>query len=163
MTERPMRNLLEVIDQMLEVIPETEEDLIISLKSNRRSAEFTSPETMSLRWDVTCETLKNELPVVDSIDDFNEWQKKVYNIWMDTSDETSSQMEPNDIVKLIEGKKIKEIKHSTYLGWMVIDEIHLEDGTVLELSGNADCAKLDWLGMPDDKTISPYIESEIIE
>lgn len=48
-------------------------------------------------------------------------------------------MKPNEIEKILIGKTISKITHHGYMGWpMCIDEIHFTDGTIVELSGNAD-------------------------
>ena len=39
---------------------------------------------------------------------------------------------------LLEGKTIAKVNTFTYLGWPCIEDITFTDGTVLDLSGNAD-------------------------
>lgn len=62
---------------------------------------------------------------------------------------------PKYIIGLLEGKTIKEIKHSVYNKWMVINEIHFTDGTILELSGNADVAWVEFVQRSDGVWVSP--------
>lgn len=62
---------------------------------------------------------------------------------------------PKYIVSLLEGKTIKEIKHSGYNQWMVINEIHFTDGTILELCGNADVAYVDFVQRSDGAFVHP--------
>ena len=75
-----MRNLGAVIDQMLAVIPSSEDRLITSLLSNKASFVTTSPETVRLRWECTAETLEIHLGDEEPTEG---WQKKVVDIWMD--------------------------------------------------------------------------------
>lgn len=83
-----MRKLEEVIDQMLAVIPADEDHLRATLESHRRSAEFSSPELLQLRWretaleleDTFCEEIDGEVqpPKLEP----GSWQEKVFKIWM---------------------------------------------------------------------------------
>lgn len=78
-----MRNLIEVIDQMITQIPSDEQLLINELYSNRESAEFSSPETMGLRWENTAEALEGLGEPPGGEPPWNEeWKNKVYDIWM---------------------------------------------------------------------------------
>jgi len=64
-------------------------------------------------------------------------------------------MTPKEIEKLLVGKTISKIQSFGYLYWpMCIEEIHFSDGTVLDLSGNADYARIEgvfinkeWIGV----------------
>lgn len=62
---------------------------------------------------------------------------------------------PKYIISLLEGKTIKEIKHSVYMKWMVINEIHFTNGTILELCGNADVAWVDVVQRSDGAFVYP--------
>lgn len=75
-----MRNLGAVIDQMLAVIPSSEESLVASLLSDKDSFIVTSPETVRLRWHCTAGTLGIHLGDEEPTEG---WQKKVVDIWMD--------------------------------------------------------------------------------
>lgn len=79
--EREPRDIVEVIEQMEEKVPASEKDFLERLKSLRRSAEYSSPETMVLRWEQTGLALAGTFP--KDFDDFEDWQKEVYDIWMD--------------------------------------------------------------------------------
>lgn len=58
-------------------------------------------------------------------------------------------MSPDEVSKNLIGKQIKEIKHHSYLGWaMCIDEIIFTDGTIIEVSGNADEGRFDFIKLP---------------
>lgn len=48
-----MRNLADVIDSLLEHIPDTEKDLIYDLNSVRSSVAYSPPENMMLWWGET--------------------------------------------------------------------------------------------------------------
>ena len=43
-----MRDLTVIIDKILNVIPETEDELIAELKDNQSSVSFAAPELMSM-------------------------------------------------------------------------------------------------------------------
>lgn len=78
-----MRNLCEVIDQMLAVIPEDQTELRASLKNHKQSAEFAPPEMISIHWNNVGDTLyyyvfSNFYPEIG-------WQEKIERIW--TGDE----------------------------------------------------------------------------
>lgn len=50
----------------------------------------------------------------------------------------------DDVRAALIGRKITAVGLSSYLGWSsVVEEIHLDDGTVVELGGNADVAYVD--------------------
>lgn len=74
------RDLGEVINKMLEHIPASEEDFRSELESCLESFKWTSPETVPLRWKSTAEALEDNMPEQGN---FNEWQQKIYNVWMD--------------------------------------------------------------------------------
>lgn len=74
-----MRNLLDVIDQMIACIPSEERDFIHQLQQNRSSMEYTAPELIGLRWKNTAITLHEHLGNPPFSD---EWKQKIYNIWM---------------------------------------------------------------------------------
>jgi hypothetical protein len=75
-----MRNLVTVIDQMLNVIPTENTSFIIALTSRRSSAEYSAPELMGLRWRSVSETLEDHIPQDATI--WTDWQKEVVKIWM---------------------------------------------------------------------------------
>lgn len=66
-------------------------------------------------------------------------------------------MSPSKVAELLKGKVIKEVKHFPYLGWgMCVEEIVFTDGTVIELAGNADFARIEKVRLPDgDDEICP--------
>lgn len=71
-----MRNLSDVVDQMLEVIPTENESLINRLKAAKQSSLFAAPEMQSVFWNECFTSLVSEIgePVED-------WQKKVAAIF----------------------------------------------------------------------------------
>ena len=74
------RNIVDVINQVISVIPpEDGSSLITELLSMRESAEFSAPELIYLRWQTGAEWLALELGDPTNL---NEWQQKVFNIWM---------------------------------------------------------------------------------
>ena len=83
-----MRNLVTVIDQMLNVIP-TENAIcnapstpsfIAALRSRRDSVEYSAPELMRLRWESVAETLSDYISQDETL--WTDWQKEVVKIWM---------------------------------------------------------------------------------
>ena len=50
MTSRPSRNLMNVIENSLKIIPSTETDLIEKLKWILNSCCYTAPDVMYIRW-----------------------------------------------------------------------------------------------------------------
>ena len=52
-------------------------------------------------------------------------------------------MKPEKIKELLIGKTISDIKWHEYMWPMCVDEIHFTDGTIVELSGNADYARIE--------------------
>lgn len=83
-----MRELSEVIDQMLAVIPDHEDNLRAILESKRGSAIVSAPEQMHFWWRETAMELEDFFCVVvdgepqpPKLED-GSWQQKVYNIWM---------------------------------------------------------------------------------
>ena len=78
-----MRNLCEVIDQMLAVIPKDKYDLIEALKDHKESAELAPPEMILFHWNEVGDTLYSYV-----FSDFYPeigWQSKLEKIW--TGDE----------------------------------------------------------------------------
>lgn len=71
-----MRNLSDVVDKMLEVIPVENESLINQIKAARQSSLFAAPEMQSVFWNECASALISEIgePVV-------EWQKQVAAIF----------------------------------------------------------------------------------
>ena len=73
-----MRELVEVINRMIFVIPAEESELISALMSVRSSAQFSAPESMGFHWDAGANVLARFIPKVE-----RDWQQKVSDIWMD--------------------------------------------------------------------------------
>ena len=71
-----MRDLDEIIDKMLNVIPSAEKDLIASLKSTQDSFRYSAPEIARIWWMQTLKILENDVgePTED-------WQKEVQRIF----------------------------------------------------------------------------------
>lgn len=72
-----MRDLVYVIDEMLNVIPEKEKDFIRQLKRIQRDTYITAPENM-VRWEEVSYALQDYLynPVPTK-----EWQYEILSIW----------------------------------------------------------------------------------
>lgn len=75
-----MRNLIDVIDQMLSVLPTNEESLRKDLFGRKDSCFYTAPEAMSYRWEEVANILVNRFGKTEPI---SGWQKKIVDIWMD--------------------------------------------------------------------------------
>jgi len=52
------------------------------------------------------------------------------------------ELKPDEIKKILIGKTISDIKYYKYIWPLCIDEIHFTDGSFIELSGNADEARI---------------------
>lgn len=79
-----MRKLDEVIDQIMEIIPVSEEHLRAGLEDIKDSYNYAPPENHSLWWIEAAMTLQDSFPKNDS--DFQDWHKKVISIWMGEED-----------------------------------------------------------------------------
>lgn len=73
-----MRNLIKVIDEMLEVIPDTETDLIAQLRSVQKSARYAAPEMAGYWWRIGEDALMRTVP-----NPTDGWQKRMAAIWND--------------------------------------------------------------------------------
>ena len=73
------RNLYEVIDAMLKVIPvhQGQDSLIAALKSRQKSALYAAPEMQPMWWTLTYETLSQY--VFGDVDDYNDWVQYLKN------------------------------------------------------------------------------------
>lgn len=74
-----MRNLFEVINQILSLIPSDKTDFIQSLISAKESVAFAPPELMRYWWRTCAEILEENMTA--SID--HEWEKEIIKIWQD--------------------------------------------------------------------------------
>lgn len=72
------RDLIEVINRMVEVIPTDQEGLRSALERLRRNVLFTAPEAMSRRWDFGEQVLAFHMP---PIEDWEPWCHEVADIW----------------------------------------------------------------------------------
>jgi len=71
------RNLVNIIQQMIDEIPITEQDFINSLKDNQNSVSYAAPELMSMWWNEVVDTLWDFIPETPT----EEWQFKVLSIF----------------------------------------------------------------------------------
>lgn len=73
------RDLCDVIDAMLEVIPvhQGQDSLIAALKSRKQSASYAAPEMQPMWWTLTYETLSQY--VFEDVDDYNDWVQYLKN------------------------------------------------------------------------------------
>ena len=71
------RNLVNIIQQMIDEIPITEQDFINSLKDNQNSVSYAAPELMSMWWNEVHETLWYFIPEKPN----KEWQFKILSIF----------------------------------------------------------------------------------
>lgn len=59
-------------------------------------------------------------------------------------------MLPKELAELLVGKTVKEVRWHSYLGWpMCVSEIEFTDGTVVEVSGNADEGRFESVTLPN--------------
>jgi hypothetical protein len=75
-----MRNLYEVIEKMIEIIPEENNSLISQLKDIQASVSFAAPELRSFWWNECANTLNSN--IVDITED---WQIKLGSIFSGNS------------------------------------------------------------------------------
>ena len=73
MTSRPSRNLMNVIENSLKIIPSTETDLIEKLKWILNSCCYTAPDVMYIRWNEFMAALNEYLPSKPE----TEWQENL--------------------------------------------------------------------------------------
>ena len=68
---------------------------------------------------------------------------------------------PAELVKMLEGKTIAKIEYGHYLHWpLTVDEIKFTDGTSIDLSGNADYARIEFLWLTDKTQVVPRFDEE---
>lgn len=72
-----MRNLVTVLNEIIEVIPKENDEMINHLKHLRESASYSAPEVMYMWWNLVHESL------LDYISDIpkEEWEWKVFSIF----------------------------------------------------------------------------------
>jgi len=71
------RDIKEVIDKVIEQIPDGEHERLISrLKSFKHSSDYCPPDQMYHWWGMLAVTLNSELPIQPE----TEWQKEIYRI-----------------------------------------------------------------------------------
>lgn len=80
-----MRQLTDVIHQILVIIPAEEEELIAGLHRIRDSALFSPPESQGMWWREAAEHLVSFFPTENR---FLAWHHQVANIWSGKSDES---------------------------------------------------------------------------
>jgi hypothetical protein len=73
-----MRDLSKVLNDILEVIPKPEEDLIISLCKIRESIRYSAPELISMWWDEAHGTLIDYVSITKPMKD---WEYRVWSIF----------------------------------------------------------------------------------
>jgi hypothetical protein len=88
------RNLSEVIDQMVEVIPKAEVSFIATLASNKSSADFCAPEMVPFWWREVHTTILDYVPSVP----VEEWHYQVLSIFS-----THPIEEMKKVVKMLQG------------------------------------------------------------
>lgn len=76
-----MRRLPDVIGKIMEVIPESERELLLTLKSRRESASYAAPEMMSVWWNRTYNVLVHYVFREEVWQDLS-WQEEVRKIWI---------------------------------------------------------------------------------
>lgn len=67
-----MRNICDVIDEMVLFIPENENSLVRQLEKLRYSASFSAPEMQSFWWNEVASVLENYIPDIDE-----EWKIQI--------------------------------------------------------------------------------------
>jgi len=80
MEERKQRELVDVIAEMLAIVPASELNLHNDLGKIRTSASYAAPEMQRHWWARTADILQARFGEESFTD---EWQDKLFNIWMD--------------------------------------------------------------------------------
>lgn len=75
-----MRDLVTVIDSMLNHIPRINRNLVHALESCQQSARYSSPESIGMWWRTTGIVLSNHFGEENNLTD---WQQTVVDIFMD--------------------------------------------------------------------------------
>ncbi len=75
------RKLSDVLDTVIQEIPEEFSGVLVDLRSLRQSVQYTAPELMRLRWIQLSEILNDGLPDPTSTD-APEWAKHVSSLVM---------------------------------------------------------------------------------
>ncbi len=75
------RKLSDVLDAVIQEIPEEFPDVLVDLRSLRQSVQYTAPELMRLRWIQLSEILNDALPDPTSTD-APEWVKRIASLVM---------------------------------------------------------------------------------
>ena len=78
-----MRQIGDILDKILEVIPETSSSLKDQLKSILESSKFSPPESQHLWWTETARVLIEAFP--PDATDWAPWQTQVQKIYMGTA------------------------------------------------------------------------------
>ena len=73
-----MRDLTTVINRILEVIPETEVELIAELNDNKSSISFSAPELISMWWNEVHGTLCEYVFKEETIDGWKETVRQIF-------------------------------------------------------------------------------------
>lgn len=72
-----MRNLPDVINNIIEVIPDSEDQLITELNELKESTMFTAPEAIGRKWEILMLVINYHLQYPPEKD----WERKVGNIF----------------------------------------------------------------------------------
>lgn len=82
MTNSP-RNLTDVLERCLAIIPDTETHLLERLKSVHESTCYCHPQNIGLWWHRAAEVFNEEMPQIDNPEhNLKGWQKDLYREWM---------------------------------------------------------------------------------
>lgn len=76
-----MRSIFDVINELISVVPETEEQFHVDLKWCWEDAAYKAPEIQWMAWDRLTERFNRNITV--SFEECNEWQKKAVAILLD--------------------------------------------------------------------------------
>ncbi len=77
-----MRELFEVVEKMLPLVPKDKTDFIQALESIKVSAAFAPPELMHFWWKSCAEVLYDHIPD-DPEPNGEDWEKELVKIWQD--------------------------------------------------------------------------------
>lgn len=88
------RDIIEVIDAIAALVPETERKFKAALREFRDECEYAAPECWPEMWSRGARTLRYHISLRDTT--FEGWRRRVVEIWRGRSFETPAKPEPHN-------------------------------------------------------------------
>jgi len=83
-----MRNILDVIEKMQDIALGNDENLVGRLDYIKRSAMFTSPEQMYVRWEYIHNLIEDRFPqprTLQDLEKYERWEIALLDVFLDKS------------------------------------------------------------------------------